>query len=38
VRSELVYMLVRVDKEYTEQQPAEPWENYYAKALLEHFS
>jgi hypothetical protein len=38
VRSELVYMLVRVDKEYTEQQPAEPWENYYAKALLDHFS
>jgi hypothetical protein len=38
VRSELVYMLVRLDKEYTEQQPAEPWENYYAKALLDHFS
>jgi hypothetical protein len=38
VRSELVYMLVRLDKEYTEQQRAEPWEDYYARALLEHFS
>jgi hypothetical protein len=37
VRSELVYMLVRLDKEYTEQQPPEPWEDYYARALLEHF-
>jgi hypothetical protein len=38
VRSELVYMLVRLDKEYTEKQPAQPWEDYYARALLEHFS
>jgi hypothetical protein len=37
VRSELVYMLVRLDKEYAEQQRSEPWEDYYAKALLEHF-
>lgn len=37
VRSELVYMLVRLDKEYAERQPTEPWEDYYAKALLEHF-
>jgi hypothetical protein len=37
VRSELVYILVRSDKEYTERQPAEPWEDYYARALLEHF-
>jgi hypothetical protein len=37
VRSELVYMLVRLDKEYTEQHPAEAWEDYYARALLEHF-
>jgi hypothetical protein len=37
VRSELVYVLVRLDKEYTEKQPAEPWEDYYARALLEHF-
>ena len=37
VRSELVYMLVRLDKEYTEQQPDEAWEDYYARALLGHF-
>ena len=37
VRSELVYMLVRLDKEYTEQHPAEAWEDYYARALLERF-
>jgi hypothetical protein len=38
VRSELVYMLVRLDKEYTEQQPAGPWEDHYARALIEHFT
>jgi hypothetical protein len=38
VRSELVYMLVRLDKEYTKQKPAGPWENYYARALIEHFT
>jgi hypothetical protein len=37
VRSELVYMLVRLDKEYTEQQPAGTWEDHYARGLLEHF-
>jgi len=38
VRSELVYMLVRLDKEYAEGKPAEPWPDFYAAALLEHFS
>ena len=38
VRSELVYMLVRLDKEYTEKKPAGPWEDYYARALIEHFT
>jgi hypothetical protein len=37
VRSELVYMLVRLDKEYTDQQPSEPWEQFYAARLVEHF-
>jgi hypothetical protein len=36
VRSELVYLLVKLDKEYTEQQPGEPWENYYATRLAQH--
>ena len=38
VRSELVYMLVRLDKEYNEQKPAGSWEGYYARALIEHFT
>jgi hypothetical protein len=38
VRSELVYMLVRLDKEYTEQKHAGPWEDDYARALIEHFT
>ena len=29
VRSELTYMLVRLDKEYTERGLAERWEDYY---------
>jgi hypothetical protein len=38
VRSELVYMLVRLDKEYGERKPAGSWEDYYARALIEHFT
>jgi hypothetical protein len=37
VRSEFTYMLVRLDKEYTKQQPAERWEDHYARALVAHF-
>ena len=38
VRSELVYLLVRLDKEYVEREPAEPWETYYARAIVERFT
>lgn len=38
VRSELVYLLVSLDKEYTAGQPAEPWESYYAQRVRAHFS
>jgi hypothetical protein len=38
VRSELTYLLVRLDKEYTERRPAERWEDYYARELILHFS
>ncbi len=38
VRSELVYMLVRLDKEYTDASPTEPWPDWYASRLLDHFS
>ncbi|HZO58873.1 MAG TPA: hypothetical protein VFB51_04185 [Solirubrobacterales bacterium] len=37
VRSELTYMLVRLDKKYTMEQPGEKFEDYYARGLLEHF-
>jgi hypothetical protein len=37
VRSELVYLLVQLDKDYTRDSPAERWEDYYAARLLEHF-
>lgn len=38
VRSELVYLLVRLDKEYVERKPAEAWEAYYARTIVEHFA
>jgi hypothetical protein len=38
VRSELTYLLVSLDKEYTAGQPGEPWEAYYAQRILGHFS
>jgi hypothetical protein len=38
VRSELTYLLVRLDREYVDQHPAEPWEDYYAHRLVEHFT
>jgi hypothetical protein len=38
VRSELVYMLVLLDREYAAAAPAEPWPDWYAARLIEHFS
>src|SRR5579862_1407110 len=37
VRSELVYMLVKLDKEYVAGEPTELWEDYYAVRLVNHF-
>jgi hypothetical protein len=37
VRSELVYQLVSLDKQYTAEQPDEPWESYYARAIRDRF-
>lgn len=36
VRSELVYLLVKLDKDYTAEQPDEPWPQYYAARIAEH--
>ena len=38
VRSELVYLLVTLDKQYTADDPGEPWEHFYASRIAEHFS
>jgi hypothetical protein len=38
VRSELVWLLVTLDKEYTEAKPAEPWPRWYAERLIAHFA
>jgi hypothetical protein len=38
VRSELTYLLVGLDKEYTTTAPSEVWEDFYAARLLAHFS
>jgi hypothetical protein len=38
VRSELTWLLVRLDKEYTERRPDQRWEDFYARALLDHFA
>jgi hypothetical protein len=37
VRSELTYLLVSLDKQYTAEGPAEPWEDYYARRIADHF-
>ncbi len=38
VRSELTFLLVSLDKEYSGTEPAEPWEAYYARRILGHFT
>jgi len=38
VRSELIYTLVRLDREYLETKPDDAWEMFYAKALLATFA
>jgi len=37
-RSHLTHMLVQLDKDYTEQQPKERWEDHYARALIDRFA
>jgi hypothetical protein len=38
VRSDLVHLLVDLDRRYVRDRPAEPWESWYAGRLAEHFS
>ena len=37
-RSELTFMLVKLDKDYVAESPDEPWEDWYAARLVEHFA
>jgi hypothetical protein len=37
VRSELIYLLVSLGKEYTAEQPGEQWEFYCARRIAGHF-
>ena len=37
VRSELIYLLVSLDKQFTAEAAGEPWEIYYARQILRHF-
>jgi hypothetical protein len=37
VRSELIYLLVSLDKEYAAKAPGEPWQSYYASRIVDHF-
>jgi hypothetical protein len=37
VRSELVYLLVGLDKDYTAAGPDQPWESYYTGRIIGHF-
>lgn len=38
VRSELVWLLVTLDKEYTKAMPSVPWPQWYAERVAEHFA
>jgi hypothetical protein len=37
VRSELVWLLVGLDNEYTRQSPQVPWPRWYAQRIIGHF-
>jgi hypothetical protein len=37
VRSELIYLLVGLDRQFTAEATGEPWESYYARQIQRHF-
>jgi hypothetical protein len=37
-RSEVTYVLVSADREFSERTPDEPWERYYARRIVGHFT
>jgi hypothetical protein len=38
VRSELIYMFVKLDREFSQSKSEEAWETFYARRLIEHFA
>jgi hypothetical protein len=38
VRSELTWLLVALDKDYTAAKPETPWPQWYAERIVKHFS
>jgi len=38
VRSELIYMLVTLDREFSQSKSDQAWETFYARRLIEHFA
>jgi hypothetical protein len=38
VRSELTWLLVGLDQEYTRDNPPQAWEEFYAARLVHHFA
>jgi hypothetical protein len=38
VRSEFVWRLVGLDREYTAANPPDPWPQWYAERIIEHFA
>jgi hypothetical protein len=38
VRSELIYLLVGLDKQYSAERPDQAWERYYAERIIAHFA
>jgi hypothetical protein len=37
VRSELTYLLVKLDKDYVSASPSQKWEDYYAEGLVREY-
>lgn len=37
VRSELVWLLVELDKQYTKSSPSTPWPQWYAERIIQEF-
>lgn len=37
VRSELTYLLVKLDRDFLQTTPAESWQRFYARRLIEPF-